>query len=197
RQTVQKQPQQQQQRQEIKKSIAPEAPKATAAPNVASTTEPKNRIHVTMKHRGRASKIVEVADTDDLPLPGYSAWSAWSHCDRPDGRRVRRRECELVKCTEKLLQVQWCRDINPDELTTTTKEPTSTTTVTPPPTTRPPSTTTSLWETAWSPWEGVCQKFSNGQVCNHGVLIGFETRRCNGNPFLCQGPFFRYCTMDC
>lgn len=35
------------------------------------------------------------------------------------------------------------------------------------------------------------------QPCEDGVEIGFQTRTCQGNPFQCEGPFFRYCTLPC
>jgi hypothetical protein len=49
----------------------------------------------------------------------------------------------------------------------------------------------------WGVWATTCQRFITDQSCQNGQMIGFQTRACEGNPFQCEGTFFRYCTLPC
>jgi hypothetical protein len=49
----------------------------------------------------------------------------------------------------------------------------------------------------WGAWATTCQRFITDQSCQNGQMIGFQTRACEGNPFQCDGTFFRYCTLPC
>uniref|UniRef100_A0A0K0DNI7 ShKT domain-containing protein n=1 Tax=Angiostrongylus cantonensis TaxID=6313 RepID=A0A0K0DNI7_ANGCA len=61
-----------------------------------------------------------------------------------------------------------------------------------------PTPSTVQPEAVWSSWQGVCQHFVSAQPCNNGEMIGFESRECIArDPSLCEGPFFRYCTLPC
>uniref|UniRef100_A0A1I7T8T4 BPTI/Kunitz inhibitor domain-containing protein n=1 Tax=Caenorhabditis tropicalis TaxID=1561998 RepID=A0A1I7T8T4_9PELO len=55
-----------------------------------------------------------------------------------------------------------------------------------------------LDEQVWGQWQGTCQQFASHQPCNNGNMIGFESRECIAkDPAQCEGPFFRYCTLNC
>ncbi|KAE9414128.1 hypothetical protein Angca_002505 [Angiostrongylus cantonensis] len=110
----------------------------------------------------------------------FSEWSDWTACTKAGERQIRRRKClNLRRCLGALMQLRNCPAVLPD------------------PVLRPTPSTVQP-EAVWSSWQGVCQHFVSAQPCNNGEMIGFESRECIArDPSLCEGPFFRYCTLPC
>ncbi|KJH42352.1 hypothetical protein DICVIV_11663 [Dictyocaulus viviparus] len=149
----------------------------------------------------------EKAQNEDFPTY-FSEWSEWTICKKAGERQIRRRKClNLRRCIGALMQVRNCPAIVPEpaqsgpvqsirSVVEVTRFPEYDDTKSDQSALETSSTISS--ETMWSPWFGVCQHFASAQPCNNGEMIGFESRECIAKePNLCEGPFFRYCTLSC
>ncbi|PIO71697.1 hypothetical protein TELCIR_06397 [Teladorsagia circumcincta] len=145
----------------------------------ASPSEGKK--HLSIK---RVLENTPKEDAEDYPTY-FSDWSDWTPCTKAGERQIRRRKClDLRRCLGALMQVRNCPAVLPEPVPgqIDLRQPSG------------PQAT----ENVWSPWLGVCQHFASGQPCNNGEMIGFESRECIAKePSLCEGPFFRYCTLPC
>ncbi|ETN70668.1 PAN domain protein [Necator americanus] len=141
----------------------------------------KNK-HLSIK---RVLESAEKEETEQYPTY-FSDWSDWTPCTKGGERQIRRRKClDLRRCLGALMQVRNCPAVLPEPARNQFDA-------------RSPSVVQQPSETVWSPWLGVCQHFASGQPCNNGEMIGFESRECIAKePSLCDGPFFRYCTLPC
>lgn len=139
----------------------------------------------------------------------FSEWSDWTACTKAGERQIRRRKClNLRRCLGALMQLRNCPAVLPDPVQSGPMKSVRSVidvpripdyddtdgdqfAVRPTPSTVQP-------EAVWSSWQGVCQHFVSAQPCNNGEMIGFESRECIArDPSLCEGPFFRYCTLPC
>uniref|UniRef100_A0A8R1DJU5 Apple domain-containing protein n=1 Tax=Caenorhabditis japonica TaxID=281687 RepID=A0A8R1DJU5_CAEJA len=141
----------------------------------------------------------------------FSEWSDWTPCTKSEERQVRRRRClNLRKCLGALMQVQNCPEIVQKPILQSHESVRSVVTADgdeyDEPITVDNISDDSVFsrpapvinEQVWSPWQGTCQQFASSQPCNNGNMIGFESRECIAkNPTQCEGPFFRYCTLQC
>ncbi|CAI2355563.1 unnamed protein product [Caenorhabditis sp. 36 PRJEB53466] len=152
-----------------------------------------------------------MTDNEAIEETYFSEWSDWTPCTKSQERQVRRRRClNLRKCLGALMQVQNC----PVILQTSTPEnresvrsmvsidgedydePIAVDNI--PVESVPSRLLPVLNEQVWGLWQGSCQQFASSQPCNNGNMIGFESRECIAkNPSQCEGPFFRYCTINC
>ncbi|KAK5982990.1 Apple domain-containing protein [Trichostrongylus colubriformis] len=139
----------------------------------------------------------------------FSDWSDWTPCTKAGERQIRRRKClDLRRCLGALMQVRNCPAVLPEPVQSGPIESVRSVIDVP----RIPEyddaeagqtdprqpVGSQVAENVWSPWLGVCQHFASGQPCNNGEMIGFESRECIAKePSLCEGPFFRYCTLPC
>lgn len=175
-------------------------------PIEGQTSPLEGKKHLSIK---RVLENTGTEGTEDFPTY-FSDWSDWTPCTKAGERQIRRRKClDLRRCLGALMQVRNCPAVLPEpvqsgpiesvrsvmevpripeyddaDITRTNPRQASAS--------QPPS------ESVWSPWLGVCQHFASGQPCNNGEMIGFESRECVAKePSLCEGPFFRYCTLAC
>ncbi|VDM74711.1 unnamed protein product [Strongylus vulgaris] len=149
----------------------------------------------------------EKEDVEEYPTY-FSEWSDWTPCTKGGERQIRRRKClDLRRCLGALMQVRNCPAVLPEPAQSGPVESVRSVIEVPRipeyddadgnPEVRP-STVVQQAESVWSPWLGVCQHFASGQPCNSGEMIGFESRECIAKePSMCEGPFFRYCTLPC
>ncbi|VDM59726.1 unnamed protein product [Angiostrongylus costaricensis] len=144
----------------------------------------------------KASKLSREKQSKEFPTY-FSEWSDWTACTKAGERQIRRRKClNLRRCLGALMQLRNCPAVLPDpvrEFIRLVKRQKDTTLLD-----IKPSTSSVQPEAVWSSWQGVCQHFVSAQPCNNGEMIGFESRECIAkDPSLCEGPFFRYCTLPC
>uniref|UniRef100_A0A7I4Z5R7 Apple domain-containing protein n=1 Tax=Haemonchus contortus TaxID=6289 RepID=A0A7I4Z5R7_HAECO len=159
------------------------------------------------KHLSIKRVLENKEDGEEYPTY-FSDWSDWTPCTKAGERQIRRRKClDLRRCLGALMQVRNCPAVLPEPVQSGPIE--SVRSVIDVPRIpeyddsdgqvdlRQPSSQHAT-ENIWSPWLGVCQHFASGQPCNNGEMIGFESRECIAKePSLCEGPFFRYCTLPC
>ncbi|KAL6722761.1 hypothetical protein Aduo_017852 [Ancylostoma duodenale] len=162
--------------------------------------------HLSIK---RVLESAEKEDSEEYPTY-FSEWSDWTPCTKGGERQIRRRKClDLRRCLGALMQVRNCPAVLPEAVQSGPIESVRSVIEVP----RIPEyddadgnqfdarsspVVQQSSETVWSPWLGVCQHFASGQPCNNGEMIGFESRECIAKePSLCEGPFFRYCTLPC
>ncbi|VDO23795.1 unnamed protein product [Haemonchus placei] len=147
----------------------------------------------------------------------FSDWSDWTPCTKAGERQIRRRKClDLRRCLGALMQVRNCPAVLPEPvrkfffstfkyiLNKKSHVPTDFLESGPIESVRSVIDVPRIPE--YDDTDGRCynfvifflQHFASGQPCNNGEMIGFESRECIAKePSLCEGPFFRYCTLPC
>ncbi|WKY16008.1 hypothetical protein Q1695_001020 [Nippostrongylus brasiliensis] len=178
-------------------------------PVEGQTAVVEGKKHLSIKRVLENNEKEAGAEEEDYPTY-FSEWSDWTPCTRAGERQIRRRKClDLRRCLGALMQVRNCPAVIPEPVPSGPIESVRSVMDVP----RIPEyddsndgrvepiTSQSATPSAgsvWSPWLGVCQHFASGQPCNNGEVIGFESRECIAKePSLCEGPFFRYCTLPC
>ncbi|KAK6008998.1 PAN domain protein [Ostertagia ostertagi] len=174
-------------------------------PIEGQTSPSEGKKHLSIK---RVLENTPKEDGEDYPTY-FSDWSDWTPCTKAGERQIRRRKClDLRRCLGALMQVRNCPAVLPEPVQSGPIESVRSVIDVP----RIPEyddtdpgqvdlrqpSGSQVAENVWSPWLGVCQHFASGQPCNNGEMIGFESRECIAKePSLCEGPFFRYCTLPC
>ncbi|CAD6199415.1 unnamed protein product [Caenorhabditis auriculariae] len=175
----------------------------------SDSEEPSDELKPTKK----SLKMKKVA-TPEEEGNYFSDWSDWTPCTKSGERQIRRRRClDLRRCLGALMQVQNCPAILPTTTPVAIESVRSVVdtngddyddasnfeNITPPkPSPKDRDVKEAPAVNVWGPWQGTCQHFASSQPCNNGNMIGFESRECVAkDAALCEGPFFRYCTLSC